>query len=154
MLAADPQYAAMVLWAPVADNGPQPMFRFLGGRDAYYELRAEAVGKGSVVFTTPWGAEQRLGKEWFYGMERTAPLYAISSFEGPLLILHGADDNVILPRNAESAHEAAIASSDAQLDIIEGADHGFGFFAEDPESRAYLLEQTVAFLRKQLLGAD
>jgi dienelactone hydrolase len=154
MLAADPQYLAMVLWAPAAQNGPDPVFHFLGGRDAYYELRARAVAEGSAVFTTPWGVQQRLGKQWFYDLERTEPLTTISTFEGPILILHGSDDQFILPKNSEAARDAAAASNDVRLDIIDGADHSFGIYAEDPESRAYLLEQTVAFFREQLLKAD
>ena len=151
MLAADPQYAAMVLWAPVADNGPRPMFPYFGGRDDYYDMRSLAVENDFVVVRTEWGAEHHLGKQWFYDMEQTAPLYTISSYEGPLLILHGDEDTAVLPSNGEAALAAATASKDARLDIVQDADHGFGFFDDDLESREYLLTQTVAFFREQLL---
>ena len=154
MLAADPLYSAMVLWAPVADNGPQVMFRFLGGRDNYYKLRSQAVRDGSVLFETPWNTEQRLGKEWFYDMERTAPLYSIRRYEGPLLILHGTDDRLISPDNATAARDAAVASKAVTLDLVEGATHGFGFYSEDPEVRAHVLGTSVAFLRERLKEAD
>lgn len=150
MLSTIDRFSTMVLWAPVASNGPEPMFNFFGGQDSYNELRAQAEENSAAVYTTPWGQRQTLGLQWFLDMEQSTPLDAARSFEGPVLILHGSGDATISPDNGVAASDAF---GNARLDIIDGAGHGFGFFNDKPDARAYLLAETVAFF-KVTLAAD
>lgn len=154
MLAASGRHAAIALWAPVALNGASPMIGFLGGQESYDQLRATAASEGSAVFVTPFGQEQRLGERWFLDMERSRPLEAISSYRGELLVIHGDADTVILPDNGEAAMNAASSSLEATIVLIEGADHGLGFFSPHPLARGAVLASTVDLFRRRLLATD
>ena len=146
----EPAYRAAVLWAPAAMDGGTPMIEFFGGEEQYEELRDEALARGQVTFTTGWGQEQILSDKFFDDMERTAPLSAIARFRGDLLVVHGSADKVVDQDNGRIASQAALSTDSAELYIIRGAGHGFGFFTSDPDNRALVLERTVAFFRDKL----
>ena len=146
----EPAYRAAVLWAPVARDGSEPMMEFFGGEEQYRALRQKALSRGVAPFTTAWGQEQALTNEFFDDMERIAPLSALSRFRGHLLVVHGSADRVIDPDNGRIASQAALSTESAELYIMRGADHGFGFFAPDEKNRALILERTVSFFRDKL----
>ena len=150
-VADEPAYSATVLWAPVALDGGKPMVEYFGGKEQYEEVRDEALHKGQVVFTTPWGQEQQLGEKFFDDLERSEPLEAISHYRGNLLVLHGSADTVIHVNNGRIASQAALSTASAELNIIRGAGHGFGFFGDEPDVRAELLGATVDFFTAKLL---
>ncbi|MDJ0904607.1 MAG: alpha/beta fold hydrolase [Woeseiaceae bacterium] len=154
MLAASERHAAIALWAPVALNGKEPMIDYFGGAENYRRLRATATAEGSALFVTPWGQEQQLGERWFLDMERTKPLEAIGAYEGAVLVIHGSADNVITADNGEAAREAASSSIEASIILLEGADHGFGFFEPDLLARGVVLRSTVDLFREQLRGEN
>lgn len=68
-----------------------------------------------------------LGRQYAAEMIHVDPYEAISPYPGPVLIVHGTDDqivNVDYARNAEKAYEAATPGR-TKLVIIEGGAHGF-----------------------------
>ena len=146
-----PAYRAAVLWAPVALNGGKPMVEYFGGREKYETIRNEAQTKGHVTFTAPWGQEQQLGEKFFDDLERSEPLDAIARYTGDLLVLHGSADQAIHVDNGRIASQAALLTASAELKIIRGAGHGFGFFGDQPDVRAEVLGATVDFFAAQLL---
>lgn len=150
-IADEPAYRATVLWAPVALNGGKPMVEYFGGREKYETLRDEALIRGQVSFTSPWGQEQQLGEKFFHDLENTEPLVAIARYRGDLLVVHGSADQAIHVENGRIASQAAISTASADLKIISGAGHGFGFFGDEPDVRAEVLGATVDFFAAQLL---
>ena len=150
-IADEPAYRATVLWAPVALEGSVPMFDYFGGREQYEAIRDEALQHGSVAFTTPWGQEQQLGKKFFDDLERSEPLEAIAHYRGNLLVVHGAADEAVHVDQGRFASHAALSTASAELKIISGAGHGFGFFGGEPDVRAEVLGATVDYFAAQLL---
>jgi dipeptidyl aminopeptidase/acylaminoacyl peptidase len=150
VLGDEPGYSAAVLWAPVAIDGHKPLFGVFGGEKRYEKLRRYALHHGSVLFKTPWGQEQQLALRFFDENERSMPLSAIARFRGHLLVLHGSADKVIDQDNGRIASQAALSTESAELHIISGAGHDLGFYAQDPDTRALVLERTVAFFRDKL----
>jgi dienelactone hydrolase len=146
----EPGYSAAVLWAPVAMDGHEPLFGLFGGEERYEKLRRYALHHGSVLFKTPWGQEQQLALDFFDENERSMPLSAIARFRGHLLVLQGAADEVVDQDNGRIASQAALSTASAEWHLIRGAGHGLGFYTPDPETRALVLERTVAFLRDKL----
>jgi dipeptidyl aminopeptidase/acylaminoacyl peptidase len=146
----EPAYRAAVLWAPVAMDGAKPMLAFFGGKEQYEALRSQALRNDSVSFTTGWGQEQELGEEFFDDLERSEALSALARFKGHLLVLHGSADKVVDQDNGRLASQAALSTDTTELHIIYGAGHDLGFYAPDPETRALVLERTVAFFRDKL----
>lgn len=78
-----------------------------------------------------------LGKcyaETVIGMD---PYAEIKAYEGPVLIIHGECDGLV---NIEYSRKAQSVYANAQLHVIEGADHVF-----DPEQDVFALELLRAF---------
>lgn len=149
----DSDYPAMVMWAPAVLDGPGDMVEMVGGPDAWADMKSQAAEQGYAAFTTFWGQEQELGARWFSDMEQSRPLEALADYAGALLFIHGTADDVVDPAVSRQAVEAATTARVATLELIDGADHGFGLFSDpDPYSET-LVSATVGFLQEQLQRA-
>lgn len=147
---AEDAYSTVVLWAPVAGNGSESMFDFLGGQEAYGQLAAEAREAGFTVLRTPWGAEQHLSSQWFTDMEETNPLSVIHEYEGALLVIYGNRDNAINPRYAKQAIASAVRSRPRVEQIVDGGGHGLGFYEDHPVMANAVVAATTRFLIENL----
>lgn len=128
---ADQPYKAVALLAPSADPGGPMSVAFMGGQAEYDRLYAEASGpQGYATYTTQFGQVQQLSKRWYDEMTASEPLQAIGNFSGPMLILHGDQDTVVPASVAEMVKAAYPA---ATLTTIPDADHGYGFYSDQPE---------------------
>lgn len=150
LLADEGDYAAMVIWAGALRDGAGSMVRMLGGDTQYRAMRATAERTGAVAFVTSWGQQQMLGLQWFADMERSAPMRALARFDKPLLLVHGSADAVIPVDVSVAAAAVANASPRLRLRVIDGADHGFGLFADIDRYSATLVDETVTFLVQAL----
>ncbi|MDX1404941.1 MAG: alpha/beta fold hydrolase [Woeseiaceae bacterium] len=146
----DDTYKAIATWAPAAQDGASSMVNFLGGPDAYQAFKARAERDGSVPFTTRWGQDQELGYRFFTDMEQSAPLESVTAFEGPLLVLYGDRDDVVLPEVSDALVEAAVNSEVVVRYVIQGADHGLGVFSDEPHYTKEAVDTTVSFLATHL----
>lgn len=143
-------YPAMVMWAPAVGNGPGEMIEMVGGPDAWAGMKAEAASQGFAAYTTFWGQEQELGARWFADMESSRPLDALADYSGALLFIHGTADDVVDPEVSRQAVDAVKSAQVARLQMIEGADHGFGLFSDPDLYSEKVVAATVAFLEQQL----
>ena len=148
--AADESYTVIGTWTPAASNGIGSLFDFMGGEDAYAALKARAVAEGSTLFTTRWGQEQLLGKQYFVDMEESRPLDAASMLTIPLLVLYGDQDPVVLPEVSEAVIAAAKNSPDVVRHVVAGADHGLGIYSGESHYTEETISATVAFYAQQL----
>jgi len=148
--AEDASYRIIATWAPAAVNGAGSMVKFFGGREAFDDFKARAARDGSVPFTTRWGQDQELGLQFFTDMEQSAPLDAVQNFNGPLLVLYGDLDDVVLPEVSESLIKAAVNSPEVVRHIVKGADHGLGVFSDEPALTQEAVSTTVEFLAARL----
>lgn len=144
----DNPYRAMALLAPSADWGKEMMIGFLGGQAGFDQLYKEASGdKGYAEFVTQWGQTQNLSKQWFDEMLASKPLDGIGAYKGAMIVLSGDKDNVVSPAVAKSVVAAYPA---ATFVTVPDADHGYGFYSDQPDVTA-LVEGTVAdFFAKAL----
>ena len=126
------------------------MVEFLGGPESYEEFKGRAARDGSVPFTTRWGQDQELGLQFFVDMEQSRPLDAARSLKGPLFVLWGDLDDVVLPEVSEALIDAAVSSPEVVRHVIEGADHGLGVFSDEPHYTKEAVETTVSFLATRL----
>ena len=148
--AEDRSYRTMALWTPAVSPGAEREWSSLGGPDTYAALRAKAHATGIATYTTRWGSELSLGPRWFTDLENSEPLVAVSRFEGPLLVLYGDRDDVVVPDVSESAIRAAASSSRVVRHIVEDADHGLGFYDNRAPIAAEVVETTAEFFAAQL----
>ncbi len=147
----DPSYKAMVMWAPgISDGAEREVQLTFGGAGEYASKRREAEEQGSVVYTTVWGTDLNLGFRWFTDLETSRPQGAIEKFAGPLLVIYGEADQVVLPAVSKSAVTAAVNSSKVSELAIPTARHGLGFYTERPEIAAQVVTATAEFFAEEL----
>lgn len=143
-----PPYQAVALLGPVAK--PTEVFgTFFGGKfDAYY---AEAKANGFAVVTTPFGQVQDTSLEWFQESIAADPAEDLSYFDGRVQILWGEAEQII-PFSQVEAFQAATAGKARRSTTvtIPNADHGYGFYSDQPDVDAALHGALVDFFRKAL----
>lgn len=151
MLAGRPgsPYKAVSLMGPVAD--PDAVFKGIYGQaqwDAYY---AEAQASGHVVITTIFGQVQDTSLEWFQETIAADPAEDLSYFDGRAQLIWGEDEQII-PYSQVELFQAAAAGSAKSLEIvtIPDADHGYGFYSDQPAVDSMLHDALVSFFGKAL----
>lgn len=79
------------------------------------------------------------------GYRRGSPLYRAERIQSPLLILHGKDDMLVVPRMSEKMIEALrIENKHVESHFYEGEEHGFF----KPENKMDAWERIVRFLNR------
>jgi dienelactone hydrolase len=146
----DPSYKVMVMWTPAVGRSFERGIDLLGGPDAYQDLKKRAQETGSAIYTTRWGTSLELGYQWFVDLEEMKPLEALTRFEGPLLVIYGDQDDVVLPATSESAIAAAQSSSEVVRHVIADAEHALGIYTNKPEIAADAVGTTAKFLGERL----
>lgn len=147
--APDNPYKAVGLLAPSANPGKGLLLFFAGGSEAEYErLYAEAsTDKGYADYTTVYGQEQQLSKAWFDEMLASRPLEGIGAYDGAMLVVHGDQDTVITPEENQAVVAAYPA---ARIVMVPDADHGYGFYSDQPEVTQLVQDSFVEFFGEAL----
>ncbi|MCL4675699.1 MAG: hypothetical protein KJZ59_06685, partial [Pararhodobacter sp.] len=142
-------YRAMGLLAPSADWGQEMMVSFLGGQDAFERLYAESGGDaGYAAFVTRWGQTQDLSRRWFDEMIASRPLDLIGAYDGAMIVVYGDRDDVV----RAGVNDAVVtAYPSATAVVVPGADHGYGFYSDQPDVTT-LVETTFADFFAQSLN--
>lgn len=142
-------YNVVALWAPAATNGVNSLHNLFGSEDAFLRAWAEAELDGQYDFVTPWGGVQTLSRAWFDELAASEPETVFADFTGPVFVAWGDEDVIVEPAVAAAA-VAAAGSDDVTTEVIEGADHGFGFFDGFTEQSEQVVDLTVSWLLEQL----
>ncbi|MDA0705080.1 MAG: alpha/beta fold hydrolase [Proteobacteria bacterium] len=145
-----PSYKVMVAWTPALNNGAEREIIELGGTEKYQALRDLARDTGVAEYTTRWGTTLQLGYRWFTDLEQTMPLASLAHFKGPLLVLYGDQDDVVPPAVSEAAIAAASNSSEVVRHVVASANHGLGFYTNQPEIAAEVTATTADFFAARL----
>ena len=134
-------YKAVGLLAPSANPGKGLLLLLAGSEANYEKLYAEAKGdKGYADYTTQYGQQQQLSLAWFDELLASSPLDGIGAYTGPMLVVHGDKDVTILP----AENEAVVAAyPKASIVLVPEADHGYGFYSDQPAVSA-LVESSFA----------
>ena len=137
----DSPYKAVGLLAPSANPGKSLLLLLAGSEAEYERLYAEAKGdKGYADYTTQYGQSQQLSLQWFDELLDSSPLDGIGAYQGPMLVVHGDKDVTILP----AENEAVVAAyPKASIVLVPEADHGYGFYSDQPAVSA-LVESSFA----------
>lgn len=145
---ADNPYKAVGLLAPSSDPGKGLLLYFAGSEAEYERLYAEASGeKGYADYTTQWGQVQQLSKRWFDELLASSPNDRIAAYTGPVLIVHGDKDDVI---KAPEVEALAAAYPAAQVVTVPEADHGYGFYSDQPDVSAAVEGAFATFFGENL----
>jgi alpha/beta superfamily hydrolase len=142
-------YKAVALLGPVAD--PAGVFQHSMGEDQFWTYYAEAQANGYAEITTVWGQIQNSSLEWFDETLQVDPVGDIEYFKGRALVLWGEAEQTI-PFGEAEAYMAATEDSakSNKLVTIPDADHGYGFYSDQPDVDAVLHQALVNFFKKAL----
>ena len=146
-------YKAVFLLAGSTKDGSEATVNLMGGQEGYDAMYAQASGeKGYAEF--PWfGNALTISKNWFDEMNSSKPLTKASKYTGPLMVMYGDLDTTVTP----TENRATVAAfKQAQEVIVSGADHGYGFYSEQPGVTAQVEGTIAGFFGKNLskLPAD
>ena len=141
-------YEAVGLLAPSANPGKGLLLFFAGSEAEYERLYAEAsTDKGYADYTTQYGQQQQLSKVWFDEMLASSPLDGISAYTGAMLVVHGDKDTVITPEENQAVVAAYPAAS---IVTVPEADHGYGFYSDQPEVTKLVQDSFATFFSENL----
>lgn len=144
----DNRYKAMVLLS-AADVPVEDMAANLFGSLATYrDLKAAAQRDGFAAFTNIYNTTLELSKAWFEDMESGRPLESLARFDGPVLVLHGDKDTMITDEMNKAILKAYPAAREI---IVPEADHGYGFYSDQPAVTA-LVEGSICEFFTASLG--
>jgi len=143
-------YKAVALLGSVAN--PAALFEsFFGGAETFATLYETAKAEGAAQVVTPFGQQQMTSLQWFDETLAANPLNDIKNFEGDVLILHGAAEQIVPATEAQAYMDAVKGIAKSSLLVsIEGADHGYGFYSDQPEVTATLLKSITDFFTSKL----
>lgn len=145
---ANNPYKAVGLLAPSADPSAEESFNFFGGEEKVNALYKEASGtKGYADFTTIYGQKQQLSRRWFDEMKASRPLDTISNFKGNILVVYGDKDTTV-PNSVDK--EVLDASKNAKGVVVPNADHGYGFYSDQPDVTAAVQDSLTSFFGENL----
>lgn len=134
----DNPYKAAVLLSAAANPGEEAIAGVVGPDTTIDEAKAIAKEKGSFDYTTQYGQELSLSEGWFDDM-LVDPLADIANYTGPMLVLHGDQDTVV----TDATNKLIVAAYPAAQEIVvPDADHGYGFYSDQPEVTA-LVETSI-----------
>ena len=143
-------YKAVALLGPLAHPGD--VFKSVFGEDQFQAYYDEALANGYAEVVTQWGQHQNTSLEWFDETLAADPVGDIEYFGGRALVLWGEAEATI-PFGEAEAYMAATedsANSNQLGATIPGADHGYGFYSDQPEVDAMLHGALVDFFKKAL----
>lgn len=140
-------YKAMGLLAPSADDGVEAIIDLLGGQEKYDALYKEAVTKGYVEYTTEFGQKQLLSLTWFEEMKASYPLKDIANFKGRILVVYGDKDTTV---PEEVSKSVLVAAKNAVGVVVANADHGYGFYSDQPAVTEVVEDSIALFFAQQL----
>ena len=147
---SDDGYKMMALWAPAAAINLDTQVRLFGSEEAYFDAKAIAMSDGFVPFTTRWGQEQELSAQWFRDMETRDPQAAVRNFDGPVMVLYGNEDDIVVPEVSKAAIAAASSSTDLLVHVIGDAGHSLGFYGNRKDHAAEVVTVTVDYFAERL----
>lgn len=121
-IAAESEAASLALWAPTAFVDYLVERDGETSKDPYIWLPAnfrQAIEKKGYV---DMGGFRR-GKAFFESIRYYDPASAITEYTGPVLLLHGSEDQTVSLINSQVLHENAAGRK--LLVVVDGADHTF-----------------------------
>ncbi len=118
-------FKSVVTWAGALD------LKGLAGAD-FNKAYETAKKDGSYTLKLDWRnpSELPMGAKWFEDVKSTDVLAQVAKIKAPILAINGANDDVVVPENAEKIL-AASTHADSDAYIVDNCDHTFNVFSGD-----------------------
>ena len=147
--AEDNPYKATLILSGLSTPGDEAIANILPEGMTVEDAIAVAEEKGSYDYTTQYGQNLSLSAQWFTDM-LVDPLANIDNYTGPMLVIHGDKDDVV----TDATNKLTVSSySAAEELIVPDADHGYGFYSDQPDVTAMVEGSITDFFAEHLAGA-
>ena len=142
----DYPFAAVALLAPA--NSTEDLKKLFGGADNWETLKATAEANGYADFTTIYGQQQQLSKEWFADLDKVADpaAAAAAAYTGPALVIYAKDDEAVSP----SVSAGVAATLLAEVVQATGDSHSYGFYSDKTDVLNTVVNGVASFFLKTL----
>ena len=142
----DYPFAAVALLAPT--NSTEDLKKLFGGADNWETLKATAEANGYADFTTIYGQQQQLSKEWFADLDKVADpaAAAAAAYTGPALVIYAKDDEAVSP----SVSAGVAATLLAEVVQATGDSHSYGFYSDKTDVLNTVVNGVASFFLKTL----
>lgn len=133
----DNPYKAMVLLAP----GVNRNMDFFADIDSNLK---EANEKG--YYAMDWfGSELHVGADFYQGVKDAFDVFEKYDNTRDCVVIYGDQDTTVLPEYSKAFAD----QMDVESVLIEGADHGYGFYSDQPDVTQKLLDTVTSFYTKE-----
>ncbi|WP_299018490.1 alpha/beta fold hydrolase [uncultured Photobacterium sp.] len=137
---SNPNIRSVALWAPVTH--PFMTFSNLLGADLILEAAASDPEKRFSA-TTPWGKNTTLKAKFFKEILTKNPIGAIADYQGPLLVIRGSQDNLVINTDAWMTYHDGVEK------LIEfDTDHVWSAFSGPEILDGKMLPETIDWFSK------
>ena len=137
----------MGLWAPAAMNGMSGTHGNLGNIEWLNNCLEIARREG--VFLYPNTFDDRiipLGVEFFEQCMASRACDYLAEFEGNVVMVCGSKDDIIPLETLNEVASHANPNANFLQHVVEGANHGFGAWTNEPHQMEELVEVTSRFI--------
>ena len=146
--AEDNPYKATLILSGLSTPGDEAIANILPEGMTVEDAIAVAEEKGSYDYTTQYGQNLSLSAQWFTDM-LVDPLANIDNYTGPMLVIHGDKDDVV----TDATNKLTVSSYPAAEElIVPDADHGYGFYSDQPDVTAMVEGSITDFFTEHLVG--
>ncbi|MGF1723933.1 alpha/beta hydrolase family protein [Photobacterium nomapromontoriensis] len=136
----NPDINSVVLWAPVTH--PYMTYSNLMGSDLVLEATNSDPEK-KFSATTPWGNHTTLKGKFFKEVLTMNPIGAIASYKGPLLVIRGIQDDLVVNTEAWTAYHDG---TEKLVDL--DTDHVWSAFSGPQLIDNKVMPETIAWFNK------
>ncbi|WP_136657719.1 alpha/beta fold hydrolase [Nitratireductor sp. XY-223] len=139
-----PEVKSVVLWAPVTN--PLATYTGLLGSDTVMKAIA---GEPETPHTVklPWGVDTTLKGAFYQELPVTSPAAAISAYEGPLMVIVGTKDTLVVPQPAAGQVLLNYHPGKQQLVVFE-TDHVWDAFSGPVTLDGQMIPTTLKWLEE------
>lgn len=147
-----PEIGVLALWAPAAMNGiATGTGSDLGDIEKVSKWNEIAQKEGVYPYHNSFdGRIVPLGKDFFTQIIHSKANDDFSEYDGHVILVNGDQDDIIPAELLEKVAESAHPDADFVHHVVQGANHGFGAWTNQPHQMEELVQVTADFLIKNI----
>lgn len=132
-------FSSVLTWAGAYDQkGNEEEQYEIAKKDGYYEV------------TYDWREPLKQSPAYYECAMNIDYAAEVANIKAPILAINGKEDTTVPPETAQKIVDAAVNSSDAEVLLLDGADHTFCVFSGDDTVLKTLVQDTIDWFKKTL----
>ena len=138
-------FKAVVTWAGAISMDGAGIFGDVSFEDAYQTAKE----KGEAIAPRWVGDPMHVGVRWFEEVQSMDTLAELAKYPGPILAVHGKNDDTVPPESAEQIVKAS-SNSASRTHLVENCEHTFNVFTDDTATMDSVIALTTEYFVEHL----